>query len=647
MLQKIKKYRLLLLIIFIILFYFLLNSNVYASVHTSAGEYPDFPSPINSENYDIILINHGSWTYNDHMVAVPKNSGYFYREGGIVTFKNTSSSAVTIYYYDFDTRSDIRSYKLYRTYNVNPNTTRNWSELGVDTPEEGNINTDNKRHIIYTNTILYSDVNKTSIYYNCVTFPNWHIEYDETSLSYWIYSDWYPVKEYFNKGYSFTPFAHFGKATFEDFDNLQTWDKSWDIDVQSFLKNGEDGEENKYERFGFKISSFGTYTIIVKAGLNLDERHIYYIDFNEKDYSNAIPFYLEYNNTTNTYFVYSRWYSAYDMHNIFNFYKFNPDVEQYNFDFNLRESQGWLSMEGEENHNGGCELRNEWSTNVEDWRDTYEIIDYGTYYFCSYNNLTYSNTIMKFVISENGDSYFQIYDKDDLWVVDKNYINDNDYSYINSDDIFKIYLIEAPQIPTIYTNYFNKNSEYNFVVKYSTDNVNFIDDNLIKEENGNHYRYLLDVTSNGTYYFKLYKYKDNELISTTTLSIDVFCIGNFFDDNNSVISQIQANAFYKFFKVNLGALFYPIDLLFDFLSRLDNIDTVEPNITVPTIREYFTDTVIINGFTFNLEDILQNETFSYIYTIYLNFVDFILFIALINYMYKVCKDFINFGGGII
>ena len=102
----------------------------------------------------------------------------------------------------------------------------------------------------------------------------------------------------------------------------------------------------------------------------------------------------------------------------------------------------------------------------------------------------------------------------------------------------------------------------------------------------------------------------------------------------------------QYFRKTLGIVFYPVEMMFDFFNRLENIQTQEPTITVPDIKEPFTDTVFIKGFTFSLNDVLENENIAYVYNIYLYFTDFILYSLLFVFFMKIFKTYSHFDGGV-
>lgn len=516
MLEKVKKYKFLLIIILFLFICLFINKKVDA-ISTSAGEFPSFPSKFNDTTHDIVIINHGSWTNNNHYMAFPKGKGYFCYENGIIVFKNTTSSTVSGY------RGDVlsTSWKTTYTASATANNTYSWSEMGVDTNEPGNYDTDGKRHIIYTT----SDIYKTdgSIYY---------------------------------------------------------------------------------------------------SNIPSEVRQQY--------------FYLEYNENTCSYFVYTDWFSAYDLSKYNAFYS-----DSYKNTFNILsyDSDGWKGMY--------TEIKNSNSEEPSEWRQYREILDYGEYYFSLYNSDTKEYNISKIVLSENGDSYISNYNKssDDFYIIeDINNINFNNYN---------MYVLYDNYSATIYSNYFKYNDIYNYEIMYSLDGVYYdyemmIDQKDTTNENYGYYRYYKEVSENRTYYFRLRVYdpeNNGTIIDTQYFTINVDKISTELNENQTIEFYKNTNV-YKYFKNNFGLLFYPIDIMIEFFDRLSQVQYVEPCINIPTIREPFTNTVLINEFTFNLNDVLEDNNILHIYNIYLIFVDCILYFIVFSFMYKVFKTFFNFGGGL-
>lgn len=441
-------------------------------------------------------------------------------------------------------------------------------------------------------------------------------------------------------------------------------------------KNGDHATEYRYKLNGLNWvysnsgwDGYSKYTLkdFVQTTIDVYDANCNNIIHNS-DISAVNPFYLEYNESLKSYVVYSQWYGITDneLYAHQHYYQINPSSAPIAFVSNIRDFEGWSNMEGEENFIGPGAEFNEENEKVDmdvekvRWRVGMQILDYGTYYFCHYLPLSDNKDyeIVKFVITETGEAYTETRNNNSSsWsnkqnITEISTIRDN-ITNLNSYDNFEVFYTENYSNAFIYTNWFLSDNNYIYKVDYSTDEVNWNDSMNVEEYTStfDYFRYTLDVVNNGSYYIRLIilNSNDNSIVKTKVIRIDIRNIGvaNYDSNDSNVAYALKNNFVYHFFKNSLGALFYPVDILFDFLDRIDKIGTSNPTIVVPTVREYFTGAVIINGFTFSLDDVLENETFANVYTIYLNVVDFILFMALVSYIYNVFKDFTNFGGGII
>lgn len=98
-----------------------------------------------------------------------------------------------------------------------------------------------------------------------------------------------------------------------------------------------------------------------------------------------------------------------------------------------------------------------------------------------------------------------------------------------------------------------------------------------------------------------------------------------------------------YFGERFGLLYYPIEIVIEFLTRLYNLSTsLDSNfvLTFPDLK--LMDTVLISGFSFDFNTFLQDETFKSIYDIYLISVDVVLILGLVI----LCKNtFVDIFGG--
>lgn len=386
----------------------------------------------------------------------------------------------------------------------------------------------------------------------------------------------------------------------------------------------------------------------------------------ESDVSASSSFHLEYNENLKSYVVYSEWYGITDseLYAHQHYYQFGVSPAPTFFDYDMRDLQGWANLEGDENLVGpGLEFNSEndkVDMDVEKvrWRVGLQILDYGTYYFVHYLPLSDNKDyeIIKFVIGENGNAYFEIFDNNSReWTNRQELDNIEDVrekiNNYNSYDYFDLFYMENSENAFIYTNWFLSDNNYRYLVEYSLNNQEWSDSLDIEEYTStyDYFRYTLNVNKNGTYYFRLriFNVEDNSFVKSKILKVEIKQIGYDFDVSEGKVNHYLENrSIYRYFKRSLGSLFYPIELMFDFMNKLDTISETEPSIVVPTVREYFTGAVIIQGFTFSLNDVLVNETISNVYNIYLCVADFILYYCLLSFIYKVTRDFMNFGGGV-
>ena len=93
-----------------------------------------------------------------------------------------------------------------------------------------------------------------------------------------------------------------------------------------------------------------------------------------------------------------------------------------------------------------------------------------------------------------------------------------------------------------------------------------------------------------------------------------------------------------------GILYYPFEILIDFLTRIGNIQSTEPIINIPRFELNFMgySAVLFDSFSYNFNDLLTTDTFKNIHTIYLSVVDIILWLSVV-YLASKCLQSI-FGG---
>lgn len=98
--------------------------------------------------------------------------------------------------------------------------------------------------------------------------------------------------------------------------------------------------------------------------------------------------------------------------------------------------------------------------------------------------------------------------------------------------------------------------------------------------------------------------------------------------------------------MHFGILYYPFELLIDFLNRVGQInETTTAIISIPQFDINFMgyQATLFQGYTFDFNTILSNETYKNIHTIYLTVVDIILWLSVV---YLAAKCIQNIIGGI-
>ena len=92
------------------------------------------------------------------------------------------------------------------------------------------------------------------------------------------------------------------------------------------------------------------------------------------------------------------------------------------------------------------------------------------------------------------------------------------------------------------------------------------------------------------------------------------------------------------FSDRLGFLFYPFELIIDILNKILNIDFENPIFNIPDIHEPFTNKKIISATTFNLNDLLTNNTWKTVHDIYLILLDAFIVFGLVNLFLRKYKE---------
>lgn len=90
------------------------------------------------------------------------------------------------------------------------------------------------------------------------------------------------------------------------------------------------------------------------------------------------------------------------------------------------------------------------------------------------------------------------------------------------------------------------------------------------------------------------------------------------------------NELKEWFSARLGFLSYPLELILNILERIKTINFEEPIIQIPDFVEPSTNEKIISSRTYNLNSLLENNTFKTCHDIYFVLVDAIIIFGLVN-----------------
>ena len=94
----------------------------------------------------------------------------------------------------------------------------------------------------------------------------------------------------------------------------------------------------------------------------------------------------------------------------------------------------------------------------------------------------------------------------------------------------------------------------------------------------------------------------------------------------------------NWFSDRLGFLWTPFDIIIDILNKILNINFSEPIFHIPEIDEPFSGSKLISEYEYNLNSLLENDTFKNIHDIYFVCVDAVIIFALINLARKKIEE---------
>lgn len=161
---------------------------------------------------------------------------------------------------------------------------------------------------------------------------------------------------------------------------------------------------------------------------------------------------------------------------------------------------------------------------------------------------------------------------------------------------------------------------YNYTVDTGNTIYDDVGDEYVKDDTIELSYFYIDVKVDGLYYFQFYNI-ENKKYTEGSIQVD---INKFIIDNVENIDNFT-DKMVAWSKLHFGFLTYPFELIINIFGRVQNISEEEPILTIPTLKEPFTKTIILNQTSYNLKEAVNiSETSSFLYNIYLVLVDVIL-----------------------
>lgn len=305
------------------------------------------------------------------------------------------------------------------------------------------------------------------------------------------------------------------------------------------------------------------------------------------------------------------------------------DVKKYKC-YISSDSKSWNLM--------NYETFNDTVNNTIKFRFNYKIFENGCYYF-------------KFLNTENNEEYLLSYN---ITNIIKNSSNSSlfnnsipqafcTYERVNNEFIIKTQSFTSEEIQkyqVLYTNTIS--NDYSSWNKMSIGSYN----NSLTGEVEYYFFFTVPADSEDCiYYFIFYDYNLNEYGDISSMNCFFDEMNKYADSLSPTISE-KGNKFQEllnYFKDRFGFLTYPFEFLIDFFNRVLNINYSEPVLHIPELKEPFSNNKILDSIDYNFNSLLENNTFSYLYNIYLIAVDFIIIVLFIFLCKKVIEEVFSNG----
>lgn len=501
----------------------------------------------------------------------------------------------------------------------------------------------------------YSYDKNNIVHTNDYKFPLWHIEYYEPFQMYYAFTEWYDMREK-----PLTAFYAYGDhlSYSKDYHNI---DDYWDWEGEVTEYKGTEGEDKFIMRTGFPLNVYSHYSYLQ---INLDD-HSYCLDaldFTEEtlkgsEYEGCLDpltnlnLYLDERTGTPT--VYSNYIPS-------------ELLEDYYFVLGEKDETYFfqISFDGGSTYNFiNIDCKEEKEINGKKYtRFYYKLFANGTYTFklTIYRNIgvdkdqfekyevikTFDITSYEEIIDKNGNDtvsatpFITAYSDGDRLRFSTQTFYEKTKQHISNSDIeterYIAYYIDEESYNVFGDNYQSwilmdiVREGYDFSVKTSP--YHFETDFPYE-----------DINDGDKFYFVFYDEKLGCFSNVTTYVVesktDIYMTSQNITFNNDKFQRL-----YDFFYNHFGFLMYPLEFVINLLNRVLNINYSEPILSIPTLYIPGTNNKIFNGYEFNFNSLLENKAVANIYNIYLVAVDFCIVIALVIHAKKVAEEVFTKNG---
>ena len=612
------KKRILFIFIFLLMFLFLIlissskaaiDLPVFSCVTYDGYSYeniPDIPEDISGYSYYVVCnyynYNNSHDDKNTGIVLLYSNSPFFYfRDGDRCLLASDNCCDLGYYYY----------------LNANSPTAWKTSKSGMHFAGAGShfYFLDGRQPTIFYSNYQIIDNADGSVFYSGNN--SLYITHEDSSNSdnpIRLCTNWFDIDVGVDGFYSC--YIWIGDGEYESLDlNVSLEEQDWvSMNVESSTVDG-----NILIRFYYDVGSYGTYYFCFE---NSEFASLQYLAYTCED---NFSFYLSNTESTSEpIYLYST------------AYYYDGDIEDYmensDNDFTLNyDVYIAVGLDSPYEYNIDKELFYDEEKQMSGRRYEILVTVNGVYKLKIYNRVTDSYKYQTFIV--------------DNIMVKTNVGEEIPYNNYDEDGNFR-------PTPVLFLEYLNMNTvrirtqpfTFNEIILlecyFSPNNSDFEKINNIytytDSNKNNLYYFYYDVSLDGTYTFKFYNLESKKY---TQSSIDVN-ISQFVTDNVDKIDSFS-DKMYVWGKAHFGILFYPFELLSDFLHRIMDLDgTFKGYLYIPELRDPIYGNLLFGGFSFNFNGLMYDSkltNFLY-FNVYLPAVDFLLFVLFIKFCIKTLKE---------